>query len=146
MVMDSNVRSSWWLLRIVFGVVPIVAGLDKFLGLLADWEAYLSPLARSLLPMSAHTFMLVVGVIEIAAGVLTLARPRIGAWVVSAWLVAIALQLLTTGKYFDVAVRDLVMASGAYVLGRLSAAQERSPRRATQRVPTGLGAPTPEAV
>jgi uncharacterized membrane protein YphA (DoxX/SURF4 family) len=145
MVMDSNVRSSWWLLRVVFGVVPIVAGLDKFLGLLADWEAYLSPLARSLLPVSAHTFMLVVGVVEIAAGALTLARPRIGAWVVSAWLVAIALQLLTTGKYFDVAVRDLVMASGAYVLGRLSAAQERSPRRAAQRVSSGLGAPAPEA-
>ena len=128
--MNDRVNSVWWLLRIVFGVVPIVAGLDKFAGLLADWEAYLSPLARDLLPVAAPTFMKVVGVIEIAAGALVLSRfTRLGAYVVAAWLVAIAFQLATHGRYFDIAVRDLVMAASAFGLARLSEAREESAAR-----------------
>jgi uncharacterized membrane protein YphA (DoxX/SURF4 family) len=112
------------MLKIVFGVVPIVAGLDKFVGLLADWEGYLSPLARSLLPVSPALFMKVVGVIEIVAGLIVLSKQtRVGAYIVSAWLVAIALQLLT-GKHFDIAVRDLVMAVSAFGLAKLTEARE----------------------
>ncbi|MBC6989871.1 MULTISPECIES: DoxX family membrane protein [Hymenobacter] len=106
-------------LRITYGLVPIVAGLDKFTNLLTDWSAYLAPSVATHLPFSAHTFMMLVGVIEIGAGLLVLFRPRIGAWVVMAWLVLIALNLLIS-RHYDVAVRDLVMAVGAWSLGRLS--------------------------
>lgn len=106
------------LLRLTFGIVPIVAGADKFLNLLADWSTYLHPFIADII--GASTFMMIVGVIEIAAGILVLIRPRIGAYVVSAWLVGIALNLIFMGAYLDIAVRDLVMAIGAYVLGRLS--------------------------
>ncbi len=109
------------LLRITFGIVPIVAGLDKFTNLLANWESYLNPQIASLLPVSPNVFMGAVGVIEMAAGVVVLARPRLGAWIVTGWLTAIALSLLASGHYLDVAVRDLVMAVGAYTLSQLSA-------------------------
>jgi uncharacterized membrane protein YphA (DoxX/SURF4 family) len=136
--MDRRVQSTWWTLKIVFGVVPIVAGLDKFLGLLADWEMYLSPLARSLIPMNPAVFMKIVGVIEIVAGIIVLSRQtRVGAYIVSAWLALIALQLIT-GRHFDIAVRDLVMAVSAFCLARLTEAVEsarvESPAR---RAPTG---------
>jgi uncharacterized membrane protein YphA (DoxX/SURF4 family) len=107
-------------LKYTYGLVPIVAGLDKFTNLLTDWKNYLSPSMVSMLPFSAGAFMSIVGVIEIVAGVLVLLRPYIGAWVVMAWLVAIALTLIFGGHYFDVAVRDLVMAIGAWSLAKLS--------------------------
>jgi uncharacterized membrane protein HdeD (DUF308 family) len=106
-------------LMFTYGIVPIVAGLDKFTNLLADWKAYLGGNA-AMLPMDAGAFMKVVGVIEIAAGLLVLVRPLIGAYVVMAWLICIALQLLVSGQYFDVAVRDLVMAVGAFSLAQLT--------------------------
>ncbi len=110
------------ILKFTYGLVPIVAGLDKFTNLLTNWEDYLSEPVLSILPFSAGTFMVIVGIIEIAAGMLVLLRPRIGAYVVMAWLIAIALTLILGGKYFDVAVRDLVMAVGAFVLAKLSGA------------------------
>lgn len=125
--MDNSLRSNehinqvYKLLRYTYGLVPIVAGLDKFTNILTDWKSYLSATVQSMLPFSASTFMYIVGVIEIIAGVLVLIRPRIGAYVVMAWLVAIALNLVISGHYFDVAVRDLVMAIGAFSLGRLAA-------------------------
>jgi uncharacterized membrane protein YphA (DoxX/SURF4 family) len=109
-------------LTLTYGIVPIVAGLDKFTNLLTNWEAYLSPSLVRMLPFSGHTFMLLVGIIEIVAGILLLLRPRIGAWVVMAWLISIGLTLLTSGHYLDVAVRDFTMAVGAWALARLSAA------------------------
>jgi uncharacterized membrane protein YphA (DoxX/SURF4 family) len=107
-------------LRLTYGLVPVVAGIDKFTDLLTNWESYLSPGMKSMLPLEAATFMKLVGVIEIVAGILVLVRPRIGSWVVMGWLVCIALQLITGGRYFDVAVRDLVMAIGAFTLAQLS--------------------------
>ncbi len=106
------------LLRLTYGIVPIVAGADKFMNLLTDWSQYLHPMLADI--MGASAFMMVVGVIEIVAGILVLVKPRIGAYVVAAWLVGIALNLIFGGHYFDIAVRDLVMAIGAYVLARLS--------------------------
>ena len=118
---DPRVTTSWWTLRLVYGLIPIVAGADKLTNLLTDWTQYLSPFMRGLLPFAPETFMHIVGVIEIAAGVLVLTRlTRIGAYVVSAWLVGIALALLTGGKCLDVAARDVAMAAGAFVLARLS--------------------------
>lgn len=121
--MDTAIQQAHSVQKIskyTYGLVPIVAGLDKFSNLLTRWEDFISAPIADLLPFSAGTFMVIVGIIEIAAGVLVLLRPRIGAYVVMAWLIAIALTLILGGKYFDVAVRDLVMAVGAFVLAKLS--------------------------
>lgn len=114
-------------MRYTYGLVPIVAGADKFTNLLTRWEDYLNPSITKMLPFSATTFMSIVGVIEIVAGILVLARPRIGGYVVMAWLICIALQLVAGQHYYDVAVRDLVMAVGAFSLAQLSTAFNRDP-------------------
>ena len=102
------------LIRFTFGIVPIVAGLDKFTNLLTNWENYLNPTIAKMLPFAPHTFMMIVGVIEIIAGIIVFIRPAIGGFIVAAWLTLIALTLLASGNYLDVAVRDLVMAIGAF--------------------------------
>jgi hypothetical protein len=117
---NAAVKSVQTALRFTFGLVPIVAGLDKFTDVLTNWDMYLHPGIESMLPFSVHTFMQIVGVIEIIAGVIVLIRPAIGGYIVMAWLICIALQLLASGKYLDVAVRDLVMSIGAMSLARLS--------------------------
>jgi len=117
---NQTVRSVWTILRFTFGLVPIVAGLDKFTDLLTNWDMYLHPGIASMLPFSPHLFMQIVGVIEIIAGIIVLVRPAIGGYIVMAWLIGIALQLIASGKYFDVAVRDLVMSISALSLARLS--------------------------
>lgn len=114
----SQIKPSYNLLRLTYGIVPIVAGLDKFTNLLTNWEQYLHPGIASMLP--AHTFMIIVGIIEIIAGIIVLVKPQIGGFIVSAWLVLIALQLLAGGHFLDVAVRDLVMAIGSFTLARIS--------------------------
>lgn len=116
----KNVNEVQTILRFTFGLVPIVAGADKFTNLLTNWEQYLNPSLKTISPVSSHTFMMIVGVIEIAAGIIVLVKPQIGAWIVSAWLVLIALTLIVSGSFLDVAVRDLVMAIGAFSLGKLS--------------------------
>jgi uncharacterized membrane protein len=115
-----TLRSTFNLLKLTYGIVPIVAGLDKFTNVLTNWEQYLHPGIADMLPFSPHTFMLIVGVIEIIAGIIVLARPAIGGMIVSAWLTLIALTLLASGNYLDVAVRDLVMAIGAFSMVRIS--------------------------
>ena len=107
------------LLKFTYGLVPIVAGLDKFTNLLTDWSQYLNSGLQEIIPFEASTFMMIVGVIEIVAGVLVLTKTKIGAYIVAAWLTLIALTLILSGSYLDVAVRDLVMAIGAYVLVKL---------------------------
>lgn len=130
--MDRKIARLQRLLRVGYGIVPIVAGADKFLNLLTDWEKYLSPLATSLLPVSGATLMHVAGVVEIAAGLLVLSRwTRPAALIVTGWLAAIALNLLLSGHYFDVAVRDLVMAAGAYALAELTAVRSEAEERAS---------------
>lgn len=114
------------LLKITYGIVPIAAGADKFLNLLTQWDSYISPSVANLLPMDASSFMMVVGVVEIIAGILVFTKTRIGAYVVSAWLVLIALSLLFTWHHADVAVRDIVMAIGAFTLAKLTEATEPS--------------------
>lgn len=116
----ANTQQLQGILKITYGIVPIVAGLDKFTNLLTDWSAYLSPGMKAMLPIDALLFMKVVGVIEIIAGIIVLVRPLIGAYIVMIWLICIALQLILGGSYFDVAVRDLVMAVGAFALVQLS--------------------------
>lgn len=109
------------ILHLGFVVAPIVAGLDKFVGVLADWDAYLWPGITDLLGIAPGTFMAVVGVVEIVAGVLVALRPRIGGWVVAGWLAGIILNLLLLGAFLDVALRDLGLLLGAVALARLAA-------------------------
>ena len=104
--MDTRLNGTVTALRIAIGLMATLAGLDKFFHFLVDWDQYLAPVATDVLAFSAHTIMMVVGVIEIAAGVLVALRPRIGGYVVAVWLWAIIVNLLVLGDYFDVALRD----------------------------------------
>lgn len=118
--LDALYRPLW----LTYGLVPLLAGLDKFFNLLTDWSQYLSPLVAGLLPISPAAFMSIVGVIEIVVGLMVLTRwTRLGAWIAAAWLCLIAVNLVTLGLY-DIAVRDLAMAVGAYTLARLAEARQ----------------------
>jgi hypothetical protein len=129
-----NLESLYRPLGLTYGLVPLLAGLDKFFNLLTDWPKYLSPSIAGLLPVSPETFMHAVGIIEIAVGLMVLTRwTRLGAWIAAAWLVLIAVNLVTLGL-FDIAVRDLAMAVGAYTLARLAALRHEAPAA----VPTAL--------
>jgi len=123
--LSRHAHEAYRLLQLGFVVAPIVAGLDKFLHLLTNWDKYVAPVVGRLLPVSVHAFMDVVGIIEIAAGLLVLFRPRVGAYVVAAWLVGIMINLIVTGGYLDVALRDLGLCLGALALARLSLEQEK---------------------
>jgi len=107
-------------LFITYAVVPIVAGLDKFTNLLTNWSDYLGANIKSALPMDPLAFMKIIGVIEIVAGILVILKPVFGAYLVMVWLICIALVLIIGGNYFDVAVRDLVMAVGAYSFAQVT--------------------------
>jgi hypothetical protein len=115
---------AYQILRIGFTVAPIVAGLDKFLHLLTNWDQYLAPVVNRTLGGHGHEFMLAAGVIEIVAGVGVFLKPKIFAYVVSAWLLGIIFNLLLIPGFFDVALRDLGLSLGALALGRLSSAYD----------------------
>ncbi len=118
---DKRLNSVWWALRVALGATAFLAGLDKFFNLLANWEMYLSPLAARLLPVGPAVFMRAVGVVEVIVGLAILTRwTRVGGYVAMAWLLAIAVNLASTGLFFDLAVRDAVMAVSAYALARLT--------------------------
>jgi uncharacterized membrane protein YphA (DoxX/SURF4 family) len=108
------------LLRVGFAVAPILFGLDKFTNVLVDWEIYLAPWIDDIVPGDAATAMHLVGVVEIAAGILVALKPRYGAYVVAAWLGGIIIDLLTYSGYYDVALRDFGLLLGALTLARLA--------------------------
>jgi uncharacterized membrane protein YphA (DoxX/SURF4 family) len=112
------------LLRVVFAVAPIAFGLDKFFGVLVDWEAYLAPWIDDIVPGSAATAMHIVGVVEILAGVAVALKPRYGAYLVAAWLGGIVVNLLTHSGYYDIALRDFGLLAGALALARLASAYD----------------------
>jgi len=118
--MNSNIPFVTNLLKYTYGLVPIVAGLDKFTNILTDWTNYISPGFAEVLPISVGSFMMMVGVIEITAGILVFYKTEIGAYVVMTWLISISCTLLFSLSYIDVAVRDIVMAIGAFTLARLA--------------------------
>ena len=126
-------EQAYQLLHFGFVALPAIAGADKFFHLLTNWDQYLAPELAWRLPMSGHTFMFVVGAIELLAAVVVAIRPRIGAYVVAAWLGAIVVQLVASGAYYDVALRDVGLLLGAIALGRLSALHEPVVERAATR-------------
>jgi hypothetical protein len=115
------------LLRTLFTVAPILFGLDKFFNLLTDWTTYLAPWINDLVPGDAGTAMMIVGVIEVAAGILVAVAPRIGAYVVALWLAGIIVDLLTLHDFYDVALRDFGLLVAALALGRLAQARATRP-------------------
>lgn len=124
---DSRLNTAWWALRLGLGLGPIIAGTDKFFNVLADWGMYLSPIATKVIPVSVPVFMRAVGVVEIIAGIIVLTRwTKIGSYIVGVWLLAIAVNLVTTGMFYDLAVRDVEIAVGAFALSQLTAFRERS--------------------
>lgn len=123
---DSRLNVGWWGLRIGLGVGPIITGIDKYFNKLADWGMYLSPLATKVVPVSATTFMHVIGVVEIIAGLVVLSRrTKLGSYVVMLWLIGIAVNLLTTGMFYDLAMRDVEIAIGAFALSQMTAVREQ---------------------
>ena|SRR5690554_1695280 len=117
--MDSNVRLVKNVLRYTFGLMPIAAGLDKFTNILTNWSQYVSEGFAQILPFEATSFMMVVGLIEIVAGILVFVKTNLGAYVVAVWLLVIAITLILSWTYVDVTVRDIVMAIAAFCLAKL---------------------------
>jgi len=128
MQLDRRLNQAWWALRLGLGLGPFLAGLDKFFNILADWTMYLNPLALKVVPLSPAAFMRTVGVVEMAVGIAVLTKwTRWGAYVAAAWLIAIALNLVTMGMFFDLAVRDVEIAIGAFVLAKLTEVRQAQP-------------------
>jgi|SRR6478609_8505838 len=123
---EPATRQAFLLLRTVFTVAPILFGLDKFTNILTDWTVYLAPQATALVPLAPRTFMDVVGVVEIIAGIAVAVRPRFGSLLVAAWLAGIIVNLLLLGSFYDVALRDFGLLVGALALNRLSAGNHQA--------------------
>ncbi len=117
---ESPSYQAYQILHVILTVIPIAAGLDKFVHLLVNWDKYASPLLARMLPVPVHTFMLAVGVVEVIAGLIVAFAPRVGAWIVAIWLWLIVVNLLSIPGYFDIAVRDLGLSLAAVALARLS--------------------------
>ena len=121
---STAAQQAFWLLRIGFTVAPILFGVDKFFNWTVHWPDYLAGWINNIVPGSGQDFMYVVGGVEIAAGLLVALAPRIGAFVVAAWLAGIVINLLTKNppEYYDIALRDFGLMLGALTLGRLALA------------------------
>lgn len=134
--MDTRLAYPLRALQAALGLTATLAGLDKFFNILADWGSYVSPGIAGTLPFRVGTLMGIVGVVEFAVGVAILvAAPRIGAYVASAWLVLVAVNLLL-GGHFDIAVRDVVMSLAAFTVARAIEVRETSRVAAASPGPT----------
>jgi uncharacterized membrane protein YphA (DoxX/SURF4 family) len=117
---DNPLGQAFWIMRVIFCIAPILFGLDKFFNIMVKWTDYLAPWIPNLLHVSPQTFMYGVGIVEICAGILVALWPRYFAYVVMLWLWGIIINLLTTGGYFDIALRDFGLSMGALTLARLA--------------------------
>jgi hypothetical protein len=119
---DNPAYQAFWLLRIGFTVAPVLFGIDKFSHLLVNWDRYLAPRLDNLIPGTAHQAMYAVGVIEIVAGLVVALRPRLGGYLVAAWLAGIIVNLLLFPGFYDIALRDFGLLLAALTLARLATA------------------------
>jgi hypothetical protein len=126
--LDNPAFQAYTLLRIGFTVAPILFGLDKFLDWLVDWRIYLAPEINDFVPGNAHQALLVIGVVEIVAGVVVAVRPKFGGYLVAAWLAGIIANLLLLADFYDVALRDFGLLLAALSLARLATAFDRPTR------------------
>jgi hypothetical protein len=129
---DNPAYQAFLTLRVGFVVAPILFGLDKFTNLLADWTTYLAPAIDRVVPGSATSAMLAVGVVEIVAGLVVAIRPKVGGYLVAAWLAGIIGNLLLLGDHYDVALRDFGLLLAALALARLATAFQPVRPNATQ--------------
>ena len=128
--MDKRLASTWWVLTIVLGAAPVLAGLDKFFNLLTNWTDYLNPGILQTVPVSPELFMRGVGVVEIVIGLAILTRwTKSGAYLAACWLVAIAGNLISMERFYDVAVRDLLLAASYFAEARLTAIRRPGPAK-----------------
>jgi hypothetical protein len=125
-VETREARTAFRALQVGFTIAPIVAGIDKFANALTDWERYLAPAIAERFPGGARPLMRLVGGVEIAAGLLVAARPRIGGYVVAAWLAGIVGNLIARRDCYDIALRDVGLSIGAFALARLATQHERA--------------------
>jgi hypothetical protein len=124
---EKRVALSWNLLRYAYGAVVLLAGLDKLLGtdLIVSWPKYISPFVASILPVSTGVFLAGMGIVEILVALMLLTKwPRIGGYLTVVWLLLISINLLMLG-YIDIAIRDILLAFGAFVLSELTVAVEQ---------------------
>jgi hypothetical protein len=119
---NDPIFQAFWLLRAGFTIAPILFGADKFAHVLTNWDRYLAPRLNDIVPGTAHQAMYAVGVIEIVAGLAVLLAPRLGAYIVAAWLAGIIVNLLLIPGFYDVALRDFALLLGALTLARLATA------------------------
>lgn len=131
-----HAHEAYGILHVGFVVAPLIAGIDKFFHVLTNWDKYLAPSVAAALPISGHAFMTIVGVVEIIAAIIVLVRPRVGAYVVAAWLVGIMANLIMVGGYLDVALRDFGLFLGALALARLSLEHDKQARRDDRQAPS----------
>jgi hypothetical protein len=120
LIAATPARQAYHILHFGFTVAPIIAGLDKFFHVLTNWDMYLAPWIAKLSPIGGHNLMLLVGVVEIIAGLIVAFKPKIGAWIVFAWLWAIIIDLLSYPGFYDIALRDFGLSLGVLALARLS--------------------------
>jgi uncharacterized membrane protein YphA (DoxX/SURF4 family) len=121
MASHHQLTETWWSLRIVFGSIAFLAGLDKFFDVLAPWHDYLNPAISGMVNMEPHRFLYGVGIIEMIVGAGILAgATRVGGYVGALWLLGIAINLVSMGRYYDIAVRDVGLATGMFTLARLT--------------------------
>jgi len=121
----SKLDSIYTMLKLTYGLIPVIAGADKFFNILTNWQMYLNPMLLKMIPFTPLQCMYAVGVIEIIAGCVVLfINTRLGAYVITLWLVAISINLISMGLFYDVAVRDIVMAIGALALAQLAELRE----------------------
>lgn len=119
---DKRLNAAWWALRVGLAAEQIVAGVDKFFNKITDWTMYLSPIATKVVPMEPAHFMRTIGIVEIVLGILLLTQwTKLGAYLIMAWLLGIVINLLTTGMFYDLAVRDFEVAIAAFSLAQISA-------------------------
>jgi hypothetical protein len=123
--LDNPVYQAYQILHVGFTVAPIIAGVDKFFHFLVNWDQYLAPIIAQLLPISGPLFMRAVGVIEIVAGLILALKPRIGGYIVGAWLLGIVINLLLAHNFYDIALRDFGLALGAFALARMGETFDR---------------------
>jgi hypothetical protein len=122
-VSSSPVHQAYQILHVAFTLAPILAGIDKFFHVLVNWDMYLAPWLANLSPTGGHSLMLIVGAIEIIAGLIVAFKPKVGAWIVFFWLWGVIINLLSFSGFYDIALRDFGLSLGALALARLSRTQ-----------------------
>jgi hypothetical protein len=125
-ITSAPTHRAYVILHLGYTILPLIAGADKFFNFFVEWDRYLAPQITNIVP--ARYFMMGVGVVEIAAAFFVLFRPRIGGYVVAAWLWGIILNLLMIPAFYDIALRDFGLSLGALALANLAQSEHEKGR------------------